>query len=538
MRKWSLLLGIFVQQIYKRERREGMLLNLSIIHDQLKLEHYLVGVPDHGYSCNLQGVRMLTSSNQLLDQNHVYVIELGENVEGVDLVSENQDLTLIIIGSFDERILRLNNHQAIVVPGTEDPRLVCNAVMEIFEYYNNWYDRISAALISEQPLQVILDIGVEVMANPFAFLDTSMGLICKAGELPEDITGTIWEVLQGHGYTPPDLLPARMRPIVDRKTLSGQPFLVKVPQRWRDHHWMICGIFVDGEPVGTLGAAEVFSPFTTGQLSLIALLKQVVETALATTAAFTTDGPDEFMHYVNRLLSGFSIDTRISEYQLARRAWRKDDLYRVYCISGTTEGFEQEWLNKYVIQLQAMVPNWYIFVHEQQIVGIEHLAERPLHYLLQEFDLAVRRFLVTQDLEAGVSLVFSDFSALHIAREQAQMALSLSSSEPIRGFGECYQDCVVTSLTNKYELECFVLPQILQLWQSQQNQARENIRSLASYLTYGRNLSATAKALHVHRNTLDYRLNRISMALQITLDDLTETEIFFLLFSCKLVMEI
>lgn len=518
------------------ERLTVMLLNLSIIHDRLQSEHHLISAPEQEYSCKLQGVRLLTSSSQAPDQSHVYVIMLDSELDSLGIISSSQGLSLIIIGTFDERLLRLNNHQAIVMSSSEDPQLICNAVMEIFEYYDNWYSRITEALITAQPLQVILDIGAEVLANPFAFLDTSMGLICKAGELPDDITGTIWEVLLGHGYTPTDLLPARMRPIVDRKTLSGQPFLVKVPQKWRDQHWMICGIFVKGDPVGTLGAAEVFSPFTSGQLALVSVLKQALETALATTTF--TDGPDEFMHFVSRLLLGFAVDARISEYQLARKAWHKDDSYRMYCMAGRTEGFEQEWLSKYVIQLQTLEPNWYVFVHEQQIIAIEHLNEGLTTSLLQAYDVALRDFLLAQDLQAGVSLVYSDFDTICTARGQAQMALSLASSDPIRGFGEYFLDCFTASLSSQYKLECFVQPQILQLWQSQKDQARENIRSLACYLTYGRNLSATAKALHVHRNTLDYRLARISKALRISLDELSETELFFFLMSCKLVMEL
>lgn len=65
-----------------------------------------------------------------------------------------------------------------------------------------------------------------------------------------------------------------------------------------------------------------------------------------------------------------------------------------------------------------------------------------------------------------------------------------------------------------------VINQILQpILQLPQRQARETLTTLRAYLDAGQNVSKTAEALHLHRNTIRYRIDRIEAMLPVDIRD-------------------
>ncbi len=65
-----------------------------------------------------------------------------------------------------------------------------------------------------------------------------------------------------------------------------------------------------------------------------------------------------------------------------------------------------------------------------------------------------------------------------------------------------------------------VIDEIMQpLLRQPPRQARESIATLRAYLDAGRNVTQTAEVLHLHRNTVHYRLDRITNLLSVNIDD-------------------
>ncbi|MDR0459766.1 MAG: helix-turn-helix domain-containing protein [Coriobacteriales bacterium] len=492
------------------------------------------------------------------------------------MIDSQPNVNLMILGDFDESLIDQEKSRVILLMNENSVGKVLDQVMAIFEHYTSWYDRLQAALIAGDSLQQILDIGAEQLANPIALLDASMSLLIKAGELPADVSNTIWAELLSHGYSPVDLMPVHLRPLIDSRVINNEPpFVVQVPDVWQDRSWMISGVHVHGQVFGTFGATELYTPFTIGQLSLIACLKQVVETALERSEQFAKQ-PDDFANFISQLLAGYPVDPQIVAYQLTRQGWQQDTRFKLYCIGRPDRGFASERLDKYFLQLQAAV-DARIFVHEGLIVAIEHIGEAQrgaatdYSNLVQRSEVAERyssryqgeviedmvfaqptanasqqhqrllRFLKVNELCAGVSLPFTGFGRLRNALTQARLALSQAggvNQTSLLDFGQCFEDCLVGLLSRSIDLESIVHPDILRLWQSSLPRDRENIISLGVYLLNGCNLSATAKQLHVHRNTLDYRLQRISSDLGIELSILGSEQLFLLQFSCLIVQRL
>ena len=67
--------------------------------------------------------------------------------------------------------------------------------------------------------------------------------------------------------------------------------------------------------------------------------------------------------------------------------------------------------------------------------------------------------------------------------------------------------------------ETFMHPAIGILSEIDEGEHTTHLADLAAYLASGRNATATARALHVHKNTMYYRLRRIEELADVDLSD-------------------
>jgi DNA-binding PucR family transcriptional regulator len=64
------------------------------------------------------------------------------------------------------------------------------------------------------------------------------------------------------------------------------------------------------------------------------------------------------------------------------------------------------------------------------------------------------------------------------------------------------------------------------------------VNCLYHYFINGRNLSATAEAIHVHRNTIIYRLGKVEEILNIDIKQPSMKQAFLFIISCLIVQRL
>jgi len=141
----------------------------------------------------------------------------------------------------------------------------------------------------------------------------------------------------------------------------------------------------------------------------------------------------------------------------------------------------------------------------------------------------------------GVSMVFSNF--LHLRYYYTQSKFAAAQCKPPESPAIClyedyHADHVLQALSSGTDLRCFCHPGILSLWESGSESQRNMVHCLHHYFLNGRNLSATAKALHIHRNTLIYRLSKAEEILNIDIKQPSLKQAYLLIISCLIVQNL
>lgn len=123
------------------------------------------------------------------------------------------------------------------------------------------------------------------------------------------------------------------------------------------------------------------------------------------------------------------------------------------------------------------------------------------------------RDLERSGISCGASRTFADVSMIPEAKWQAERALHVGSVlEPdtrVHRYDDLVADVVLDEVTSRMPLRCAEPPALTALRHHDEENGTEYLSTLRCYLLNKRDRKATADQLHIHRNTLAYRLERI-----------------------------
>ncbi|MCR3922170.1 MAG: helix-turn-helix domain-containing protein, partial [Firmicutes bacterium] len=155
------------------------------------------------------------------------------------------------------------------------------------------------------------------------------------------------------------------------------------------------------------------------------------------------------------------------------------------------------------------------------------------HLLFTEGKIAdFKQLLVSHNLHAGVSRPFYRLSDIKLHYKQALNAIitarMINHGELLYFYEDYFFHYLVKSFLESNSLHNICLPQLLELIKRDKEKSSSYSISLYRYLQNNGDIKATSRAMHLHYNTMKYRLQKISDVMEVDLKD------YDLLLKCKL----
>jgi sugar diacid utilization regulator len=242
-------------------------------------------------------------------------------------------------------------------------------------------------------------------------------------------------------------------------------------------------------------------------------------------------------NWVDSLLEGVDISADIVSNYLYRFHWKLDDHFCIVTCTASTD------LKIPIIsivdlkQLNELFPEALVSVHGEYVIMIIRCTDKKqLHGKKKQ---QLEQFLKKDAmLCCGVSMVFNNF--LHLRYYYTQSKFAATQCNPPESQAIClyenYQaDHVLQNLSLGVDPRCLCHPGILSLWESGNELQRDLVHCLYHYFLNGRNISATADAIHIHRNTLIYRLHKAEEILNVDIKRPSEKQALLFITSCLIV---
>lgn len=381
------------------------------------------------------------------------------------------------------------------------------------------------AHLSHKGLQHLVDTAAELLGNPLFMADLSMGIVFKSSDVgsgsldfsaeddPERQLQLV-ELAADAGYL--DWIYHHDAPVVG--TFEGQPRYLGARVR-------------DGSQVlGHIVVSESNRPFTHDDEELLPVVCQTISFELRRTRP-DDDSSVEYGPLLRELLDGGAMDGEVARRRMSSMGHPLPSQMRVLVFRPSDPGriISLSFLRSQLLQcFRGSVG----IVREGEEV---HVVDGTLG--IDAVSGRLSRAVYTSGLTIGASWPFREVAGANVAWRQADAALRLSPAAT-EGRVARFDDVIVPFVAEAAFAEpgergsMLVPPRLRLLSEFDRRDGTELVRTLAAYLNCGRNVARAARALHVHKNSMYYRLQRISELAGIDVAD--ERECFLLQLSLAL----
>ena len=211
----------------------------------------------------------------------------------------------------------------------------------------------------------------------------------------------------------------------------------------------------------------------------------------------------------------------------------KDDLY-ILTISASSYHHATAKLEVIVSELNRILTGSIYAIYEDSLVLL-FSRSRDSTLTVQEEE-ALAGYLEENSLHAGISNFFTDLKGIRRfylqAKTAAEIGSRLKEKGPLFYYSDLYFYHIMEICEKKEDLQYFIHPAMMKLLYYDREKNSELLNTIQIYLQNPGSTSKVASELHIHKNTLLYRINKIKELTGCSLEN--GDEMMSLSFSYKL----
>lgn|GEM_PF-2316589 len=511
-----------------------MLLNLHIIGKYMPEQKPVVKGAFH-IEMTLKGVRILGSSVQC-DEEHAYLLEFG-SMERLKKEDKIRHLSFIITGAEENTAASLDLPAAWTVMFFTAPigkRAAFEKILDVMEMLNKWDSDLNEAILDDHPIQDQLDIAVRHFSNPVALFDTAFNLIAWAGQLPENVTDPVWSTVLKEGYSSVQNFSQEYLDDTLKRMDNKYPYIYPPFAEKGENRILYTFLRRQSKTFAVLAMDELCEKYSEADLSVIYHIQKRLECSRAVwnKIGLLDSGTDTVMI---RLLSGEDVKASSMKLYANARGWKSSSYFRVYAITVLPEtqdsSFSEDSIRRFIKRFSEAVPGMCFFLYERLIVGLEQTKR------IADTDSINKDFFKTVEgstVCAGISMAFSGFLHLREAYLQGKAALvfTVMKGSSVVEYKNIYKRDFLTSLKSQSsDVLHYCHPAVISLLDGDPWR-KELFYTLYFYIDSGCHAAKTAERVHVHRNTILYRLRCLEQMTGISLQNMSTEEMLHIKLSC------
>jgi sugar diacid utilization regulator len=376
-----------------------------------------------------------------------------------------------------------------------------------------------SSLAKAKGLESIVAVAYKVLGNPIIVSDKSWKALAIASDVKEtdDIA---WNEFLTNGALSLEIVSANIKEkLTDRIEQSESPFLCKEANM--KYPRLFCRVSVGARPVATVAVIEYNRPFIERDFLMLSMLSNAISAEMQ---------KNKFLHYTRGLLyEEFIVDLiegRIKNSSIIEEKVKSLNLGLkkfIHVITVDIKEFDVAYFSIPYMRdyLEKMISGCKALIYNDKITMVSsYNSERELF----ESDASrLREFLKDYKLHAGLSRPFSKLEELKDHYDQSLEALNLGAHIDSDATIYAYDDYAIYHIAKvcaeNADLRQFCHPKLESLMEYDAEHKTSFTDSLYTYLKHSRNITNTAKALHLHRNSMIYHLKRIEEILNFSLND-------------------
>lgn len=367
------------------------------------------------------------------------------------------------------------------------------------------------ALIERKGLQYLTDTVARTLKNPFFIYDISGKILAKS---QEEKSGEIWkELLPGGHLDSNNMKMAEQAGIIEKIMRHDEPVHGKFP--FSKYSFLGCRIRDKDGTVGVATVVEKEPLFEEDRELLVIACKAILfemlyreRTAMQTTPYFS-------------LLKDV-IENTASENEIRERCQvlhlKFPKAMRLLGIKFSD--YKKNSLSLFFLKetLLASIPPCFCIIYDESLLLI--MSEQYFNKALLNM---IQQVFPNDDTRIGVSRIFKNILGLRGAFEEMRAIQSvyqkLDLERPLTYYEDIQLYHFMEIASKENDLNLFCSPLVHQLDRYDKENGTLLKQGLEAYVESSRNIQRAADKLHVHKNTLYYRLKRAEELFELDLND-------------------
>ena len=417
--------------------------------------------------------------------------------------------------------------------------------------YNERYaadtQKLMDALFATHDLTHIINVASKIFNNPIFIIDQGFRLITKSDAAVED---SIWNDLVKTGYYSYDnlklakndkrytVITKSKEPVYihisssdSLRTLENCTFL-QLDKKVLSNSRLVNNLYKENNRIGSITIIEYNKTIEQYHIDLLKFLSKIILLAIdLSPGEYNTTGGNSFANILDDILSNkisnkASLNSRLNFCNIHLKKY-----FFVIAIQSTlpysdSSGIE---LKHYQTILSYLFKNKNTIIYENNIIYLFDTNDKTL-FENSSFRYRLIYYLISilkeNNLICGMSSVFEDLLELKKYYSEAIKALMFGKIHdnskyfyPYKAeyiFEEMVSDLVANS--DNYTNYCH--PAFIAIQEYDKSNGTDYLNTLKIYIKNFNNLNIAAKELFIHRNSLSYRINKISDIFDVDLNDI------------------
>ncbi len=378
-----------------------------------------------------------------------------------------------------------------------------NDVEDVFSYYNRWETKLKYLCSTMGSLQQMIDVSDEIFPYPISLVDGAERTIAYSRN--KECDDTVWQYIK-EGYIKTEYL---LRDNIHSRDILHHRAPKQLYTTASNRYIMLQPVIVQRHTVAfvSLMMTEVGSEiFSRGTEQLLMVLTREVTSRLEADEFYGLAMGEAVEFFLADLIGRKKMET---DTILDRANFLKLDVYkkrRIFCIC--YEDVEMAGIKRREIMktVKKQFPKSFGCFYEGNAVFLEDYIVEDGE---EEADDTFWNWLKKEKLLSGISVEFSSLFDAADFYEQAKASIRLGHKINPEHKMHDYKDYIMQRglerLDQRGTLWQELHPQVLHLLELY-GEDHYMIETVTVWLKCERNISAAAKILHIHRNTLLYRI--------------------------------
>lgn len=453
------------------------------------------------------------------------------NTEKLFIIDENEAL------SVEKQICTLILCRDITTFGNRTNSIYIEtekSVQEVYLQLSQWWSQKTRVneikmhmyrTLNEKPyLDILLDIAFEYLENPLLIMDHTYHLVAfRKKDIP---VPTPWQTLintrmYDRIYMNDAFYEGQLKSLHSRDAIKF---------KLEEYDDYVCSIICNDTFMGSVSLLALNRPVSENDLEILKTLADIIGIKLGQTIVYPNGTDYHYSQIIIDLLNGRVNGEKDLNFRMHAHKWHANRRNRILLFS--TRIKDESLLNNIKKSFSALYPNIKNIIFDDNIVI---LAETEL---LCETSFAFEDFCTHYNVQAGVSESFDNLLDIQIYYQQAKAALHYGRCRNNTEHAYYYRDFIIEDIAEHLctsgPFQQFCHPAVIQLLEYDKSHNSDFSETFFTYIEQNRSVSKTSTILHQHKNTVNYRIQRIKEISGLDLTDFKELTHIYLTYKLLL----